>query len=305
MDKKGEKKVKRLLLGVLVLALAFLGCSKEKVQEGQVLAQVNDARITLEEFKKEITNLPPGLKPLVSGPEGQKRFLEDMIKRELLLQEAGRRRIEERPEVRERLSDFKKRLLLEALITEEIEKKAGINDEEVRQYYDAHPEEFRVYRIRARHILVNSEKEAKEVQARLKGKEKFEDLARKLSRDEGSREQGGDLGYFSRGQMVPEFERAAFSLKPGEVSGIVKTPYGYHLIKMVDRQESGPYKFEEVKERLKQRLLAEKQKKRFEEWMTELRSQANVKIEEGLLPIKEEPEGEGMGKGPSPSQGKE
>lgn len=274
----------------LLMVLVIPGCGKKPTsQEGQVLAQVNDVKITVTEFQRELANLPPQLRSMVSGPEGQKRFLEDVIKRELLLQEASRRQMENRPDIQERLSDFRKRLLLEALLAEEIERKVNVSDQEVEEYFKAHPEEFQADRIRARHILVKNEGEAREIQARLQQKEKFEDLARRLSQDKGSRDQGGDLGYFSRGQMVPEFEKAAFGLKPGEVSGIIKTPYGYHLIKVVDRQRSRPYKFEEVKDQLKQKLLADKQRRRFEEWLTQLRSQAQVKVEEGLLPLKGEP----------------
>ena len=93
-------------------------------------------------------------------------------------------------------------------------------------------------RVRARHILVNSEQEAKQIIERLNKGEKFEDLAKQYSLD-GSKEYGGDLGYFSAGEMVPEFSKAAFALQPGELSPPVKTDFGWHVIKLEDRKKGG------------------------------------------------------------------
>lgn len=278
---------------VLVAALAF-GCGAgpggSSEPKSRVILKVNEAEITVADFQKELDRLPPHLKSLASTKEGQKQFLEEMVKRELLLQEAERRKIGERPEIVEKAKDFRRRLLLEALLEEEIGAKVMVDEKEAEGYYKAHPEEFRADRVRAKHILVGSEEEAKKVLERLK-KEKFEDLARELSLDKASGQKGGDLDYFGRGQMVPEFEKAAFALKVGETSGIVKSPFGYHIIRLVDRKAAPPPTFEEVKEPLKRRLLSEKQRKRFEEWLTSLQAGAKVKIEENLLPVGEEQRG--------------
>lgn len=274
---------------VFLSALA-LGCSASPggstEAKDKVLLKVNNTEITVADFEKEMDRLPPQLKPMASSKEGQKQLLEELANRELLLREAERRKIADRPEVVERSKDFRRRLLLEALLDEEIGRKITVDDQEVEAYYKAHPEEFSNERIRAKHILVETEDEAKKVVTRLK-KEKFEDLAKDVSLDKASGANGGDLNYFSRGQMVPEFEKAAFALKAGETSGIVKTQFGYHIIRLVDRKTSDPAKLDQVKDRLKQKLLNEKQRRRFDEWLASLKEGAKIQIQEDLLPVGE------------------
>jgi hypothetical protein len=95
----------------------------------------------------------------------------------------------------------------------------------------------------------------------------------------------GELDYLGREQMVPEFARAAFSLKPGELSGVVKTPFGYHVLRLVDRKKGQPATFDQVRGQLQRRLLDEKQSQRFQAWIKELEGAAKVTRDEGLLPV--------------------
>jgi len=128
--------------------------------------------------------------------------------------------------------------------------------------------------VRASHILVTSEAEAQKLLARIKKGEDFAKLARAYSKDPGSAPKGGDLGYFTLGTMVEPFEKAAFSLKPGEVSGVVKSPFGYHLIKVTNvRMRRFPSGEEPEKAALK-----EKQEKAFRNWYAEVRSKAKIEI---------------------------
>jgi len=280
---------RKLGLWAFISAIA-LGCSaspgSSSEAKDKVILKVNETEMTVADFERELDRLPPQLKPITSTKEGQKQLLEELANRELLLQEAERRKIGDRPEVVERAKDFRRRLLLETLLNEEIGEKVTVDDQEVEVYYKSHPEEFSNERIRAKHILVETEEEAKKVLARLK-RERFEDVAKEVSLDKASGANGGDLNYFSRGQMVPEFEKAAFALKVGEVSGIVKTQFGYHIIKLVDRKTSDPLRFEQVKDRLRQKLLNEKQRKRFDELLASLKEGAKIQIQEDLLPVGE------------------
>jgi foldase protein PrsA len=128
--------------------------------------------------------------------------------------------------------------------------------------------------IRARHILVTSEAEAQQLLARTKKGEDFAKLAKAYSKDSGSAAKGGDLGYFTLGTMVEPFEKAAFSLKPGEVSGVVKSPFGYHLIKVTEvRMRKFPRGEEPEKA-----ALREKQERAFRHWYSEARSKAKIEI---------------------------
>lgn len=136
---------------------------------------------------------------------------------------------------------------------EEAIKELNITDGKLQKYYDEHIDDYRDVQVKASHILVDTEKEAKDILAKIHAGEDFAELAKKYSKDPGSGSQGGDLGYFPKGMMVPEFEEVAFSLKNGEVSEPVKTTFGYHIIKVMDKKDELK-KFEEVKETIRRDL---------------------------------------------------
>ena len=143
-----------------------------------------------------------------------------------------------------------------------------ISDDELFDYYEANPEEFtREEQVRARHILLQvgsdrTDQQAEEqmlaIRARLDAGEDFAALATELSDDPGSKAQGGDLGFFGRGEMIGEFEEAAFTAQPGEVVGPVRTNFGFHLIKVEDRREAGRSSFADVQEQIRSRLLGQR-----------------------------------------------
>ncbi len=147
-------------------------------------------------------------------------------------------------------------------------------------------------RVRVKHILVRVEKNAgmqdkttalnkiKEVQQKIKNGEDFSELARKYSEDPGSKEQGGDLGFFVHGDMVPEFEKVAFSLPVGEVSDIVETDFGYHLIECEEKKAKSKLVYNEVKEELQEYLYRSKAEKIYQDFLKQLRSNATIKISE-------------------------
>ncbi len=152
-----------------------------------------------------------------------------------------------------------------------------VSDEEVARYFREHRSEFdRPEQVRVRHILLDDPRMAELVLGRLRRGELFENLAREYSRDADSRERGGDLGWVSRGQLVPEFEQVAFSLQPGQVSGIVRTQYGYHLIQVLQRRPAVAATLDEVREQVRQRLLAAKQEAAFQQWLQTVRAQARI-----------------------------
>ncbi len=145
-------------------------------------------------------------------------------------------------------------------------------------------------RARARHILIRvapsastADKDAaikkiKDIQARLKKGDEFAELARKNSEDPGSRDRGGDLGYFSRGDMVPSFDKVAFSLNVGETSDIVTTDFGYHIIKVEERKAATKMSLDDVKDDMAEYLYQQRGAKKFESFVKELRSKAEIKI---------------------------
>ena len=275
--------------GALCL-LALLGCKaknaevgKKGEQRGQVLAEVNGATITTEDYKKEVEILPPYLKPMTETAEGRKEMIDSMIVRELVMQEAKKAGIDKSPEVMDRLEDLKKRVIIEAYWKQKVEEQAKITDADLQKYYDQNKEKFKVGdQIRASHILLKTEKEAQDVLSQLKAGGSFEELARKYSVDPAGAK-GGDLGWFGKGSMIPEFEKAAFALKEGETSGIVKTKFGYHIIKLTGKRAAGILPLAEVKDQIKAALLPEKQQEIFKQMREDLKKTAKYSIKEDVL----------------------
>lgn len=147
-----------------------------------------------------------------------------------------------------------------------------ITEENVRAEYDAFVESFAPQEeVRARHILVTDEEDAKSIRAEIEGGKPFEVAAMENSID-GSAQNGGDLGYFGRGQMVPPFEEAAFALETGAISEPVQSQFGWHIIKLEDKRDSAPPPFEQVANQLQQKVFADK----FNEVTAALKSEANV-----------------------------
>ena len=185
-------------------------------------------------------------------------------------------------------AQIEKDLAIKVLIDKQIAQNVAVSEEEKRAYYDGHPGSFKQpEQVRASHILIKVEPQADElrkasarkelegIKQRLKAGHDFAALAKEFSQGPSSTK-GGDLGYFARGQMVKPFEDAAFSLKPGEMSDIVETRFGYHIIKVVDKKPEITISYDEVRERLGQYLKGEKTKREIRMYVKRLEDNANV-----------------------------
>lgn len=275
--------MKKLLILILVGIFAF-GCAQRNDKDNPVIAKVNKTKITKEDFLKEISRVPEWVRDRFKGKEGKEQFLEEMIKKELIYQDAKKKRLHKDKEFLDKVEEFKKMTLLSLILKKEIEEKAVVDDAEVRDFYDKNLDKLRKgTKVRASHILVNTEEEAKNILERIKKGESFSKLAKSLSKDKNSAKKGGDLGFFGRGQMVPEFERAAFNLRVGEVSNPVRTRFGYHIIKITDRKEGIPVSFEEAKDAIRRRLLAEKQRSLFDSYIENLKKNSKITKNEDVL----------------------
>jgi peptidyl-prolyl cis-trans isomerase C len=179
-------------------------------------------------------------------------------------------------------------LAIQELIEKQVAQKVEVSEEEARNYYDKHQGLFeQPKRVRARHILVKvgpkagksekaeARKKLEKVQERLKNGENFSSLAEEVSECPSSKK-GGDLGYFSKGQMVKPFEEAAFALKPEEVSDIVETRFGYHLIKLLDKKEASIVPYDEAKEQLTEQLKQQKIREKITEYVAGLKEGAKI-----------------------------
>jgi len=186
--------------------------------------------------------------------------------------------------------DIKKGMTIEKFIVERFVDKTTVPEKEIKAYYESHLNLFKQpEQVKASHILIKVESKAKEsekedalkkirdIQKKQVKGDDFAKLAKEYSQGP-SNAKGGDLGYFKRGQMVPAFEEVAFKLKPGEVSDIVKTRFGYHLIKVVDKKPESTVPYEEIKDRLGQYLKQEKVQKEIKQLVEKLRKDAKVEM---------------------------
>lgn len=185
---------------------------------------------------------------------------------------------------------FSEGMAIKKMIDQEVASKISVSEADAKAFYDAHPDLFKMpERVRASHILVKVDQNASD-EDKAKAREKLTEAGKRIKKGEDfaviakevsecpSAAKGGDLDYFQRGQMVPEFEEVAFALKPGETSDIVTTQFGFHIIKVVDKKEAGSVPFDEVKERVEQHLKQEKVNEQLTQYVSQLKSKANVEI---------------------------
>lgn len=152
-----------------------------------------------------------------------------------------------------------------------------LSDQEIQQYFADHQDEFgEPEQVKVRHILVTTEEEAKSILKELRSGADFAKVAREKSIDPGSASGGGDLGFIKRGEMVPEFEAAAFALAEGEVSDIVKSEHGYHIIQVLEKKAAVKPDFAKVKADVEALLMDQKVQEKYQSWLQELRDAANI-----------------------------
>lgn len=302
------KKKNLLLFLALIMSISLVisGCSSNK-SNAEVVAKVNGKTITKSYFdkyfsyQKKVAEKNGNIAPDMWDEEVEEgktylslltdRVLEDLISQEILIQKAEEKNIAlEDSAVEEEIKEFKntteketnfKNYLKDMEITEDyfkeiykkgmiisklIDETIVIEDKDIEEFHSTNKEKF--IQIKARHILVEKEEEALAIIEELKSGADFAELA--IAKSTGpSGPDGGDLGYFNKGQMVPEFEEAAFSLEPGQISGVVKTSFGYHVIKVEDKKDT----FEEIlatnKEELVNSIKNEKFSIELDKWIEE------------------------------------
>lgn len=171
-------------------------------------------------------------------------------------------------------ADIKSYLLAEKLLKPGIK----ISEDEMKQYFEDNKASFATDdQVKASHILVADEKTANEIKEKLANGEDFAKLAKEYSTDTSTKDNGGDLGYFSEGDMVAEFEEVAFTLAVNEISSPVKTDYGYHIIKVVEKKEATEAKYEDHKKEIEATLLDEKLSTEYTSWLEDAKKDADIK----------------------------
>jgi peptidyl-prolyl cis-trans isomerase C len=265
---------KRVLLAVAIVAAiaaeAILRGASTEEKADTVVAKVNaqaiteaDMRYAENELGGELANLPPEVK--------RRALAEYLIDNALFANAAESAKLSALPEYEQQMGYLKRRVLRELYFNKTL--KDTIKEDEAKKIYadrvaQLKPEE----EIAASHILVDSEDKAKELRAKIAAGADFAQVAKENSTDTGSKDQGGSLGYFGRGQMVPEFEAAAFKLGKGQISDPVHTSFGWHIIRVDDRRKKEPPTYAAVKETIMNSLVVRKA----QDAANEMRSKAQI-----------------------------
>ncbi|WP_274362264.1 peptidylprolyl isomerase [Paenibacillus thermotolerans] len=172
---------------------------------------------------------------------------------------------------------LKQELVTEVELTKLLEPQIKITDEDIKKYYEDNKESFSTpEQVRASHILVDTKEEAEEILKQLKEGADFAKLAKEKSKDTVSAANGGDLDYFGKGQMMPEFEKAAFDTPLGQLSDIVKTTYGYHIIKVTDKKPAHTATLEEKKEEIRETLFEQQKSQKAQPYIEELKGKTKT-----------------------------
>ncbi len=279
-------------LALLTVLLVFPGClNLKKLDSSDVLARFDGETITKDDFLKKVRTLPKALQRVAMSKKED--LIEDMAAEHFLLKEAERQGLEKEPDVKEMVQKAHQKIVIAKLVENEVDKKIVVSSDDVNQYYEFHKEEFVTpLLLNASHILVPTEEEAIAIKATLDTGIDFEEVAKQKSTD-ATAQRGGDLGYFQRGQFAPEFERAVFELKMGEISQPVKTRFGYHVIRLNDRVEPKIRELASVKKLVEERLLSEKRSKYFREYITRLKGNRKVEFETKAIQSLDEPPAKG------------
>lgn len=278
---------------VYVFVFSILLASCVKHSQSPVVATVGSHKITLEDMQNRMRQTPESYQQYVVSPEGRRQFLNLIIREKVLLDYAqnagiGRdsaykeavKRFKDQWETR--LKEYQETLMIESALRKLRSKDLAASDADVQAYYDSHKEEFdKPVEIFASHILVSTEPTAQEVLKRLQGGESFEKLARELSKDPVTAARGGKLTPFRRGMLVPEFEEVAFRLKDGETSGIVKTQFGFHIIRKTGQNSFKPRSFADAKEEIRTRLERDK----FDQWVKTKQALLSVSVDDKAMAL--------------------
>lgn len=238
--------------------------------EGKILAKVAGEVITDIDVDRMIASM--GQRGAAyNTPSGRSALLDEIVNKKLLLLDARRNLIEREPAFKEQLEKLKEELLANYCV-EKVISDVRVTAEETKKFFDEHESDFVAgERVEASHILTDSEEKAQSILGDIKdGKISFEEAAKQFSTCP-SKENGGSLGEFSRGQMVPEFEEVAFGMNEGEISDPVKTQFGYHIIRLEKKHPAEKMNYADISEHIKAKLLQEKQQKAFRSKINQLK----------------------------------
>ncbi|MDR2192443.1 MAG: peptidylprolyl isomerase [Endomicrobium sp.] len=270
------------MLFIAALAAAGIMACKDKAP---VVAKVGSAEITQETVNQKLAAMPPAYQNFAATPLGKKQFVDSIVRETIMVESAKQAGIAKKPEYSEalkefeesqkrQLEDYKNGLLIESYLRE-IQPTITAADADIEAYYKDNKESFdNPVEYTARHILTSDKAAAEAALDELQKGAKFDEVVKKYSQDGGSAENGGLIGPFKRGELVPEFEKVALELKDNEMSGVVETQYGYHIILKVSQKAIPAVSFEQAAPLIKR--IVEKEK--FDKWFESKKQSLGVSV---------------------------
>lgn len=264
----------------LVLTLLMAGALSSAVMAApkDAVATVGSESITVSELQERIASFPAQYQDALKNKEAKIRLLDQMIDEKLLMTAAKKQGIPQSAEYKRQLNTAQTQLLLNIFIRDNVDKKITVGEDEPRKFFENNPAQFQeLEQRRAQHILVKTESEAQDLISKIKQGLDFTVLAKEKSIDPSAATNGGDLGFFGKGQMVPEFEQTVFAMKKGDLSAPVKTQFGYHVIRLVDVTVRPKLEFEAVKGQIKDALVDEKRRALVSQLLDAQKKQVPVK----------------------------
>jgi len=283
-------------LAVLIFSIS-VGVYGNALAQDDVLAKIGDREVTIADLNKTIGYLDPQKQQIVEqNPQLKEQFLRQLVQSIVITDLAKKAGYDKKTDIVEKLKFFNDSYLANEYLKREVADNITVSDDDVKAFYNARLDDFKTPEmVRVRHILIgvdagDSEEEkqkakekAEDILNKIKAGEDFTKLALEFSDDTTTKQKGGDLGFISRGRLVKPFEDAAFALKPGQVSDIVETQFGYHIIKCEEKKDAGVESFDNVKDSLKQKMIQERTQSEVLKYIDNAIKEAGVEFHTELL----------------------
>ncbi|MEE9275156.1 MAG: peptidyl-prolyl cis-trans isomerase [bacterium] len=242
-----------------------------------VVAIINGYRLTVGELEEKLKTLPPTVQMRIR--KNRDKYINGIIQAELLYQEAVRRKFQNRPQVRKRILQAKRRIMIDEFVRREVHDKVDVSEKDLRDFFNSNKEKFyRKEAVTMSHIVLRSEKDAWDTIAELRRGASFSAVARERSVFGGTRDSGGMMGTAVRGELDKNIEAVAFRLPIGEVSEPISTPLGWQIIRITERTAPEEASFDDVKEDVKQLLIEIKRRDSYSNLVDDLKDRGKVVV---------------------------
>ncbi|MDR0485314.1 MAG: peptidylprolyl isomerase [Elusimicrobiota bacterium] len=269
------------IFGIFLVLFSLFACKSNN----SAVIKVRDVKISEEQLNQRLENTPPSYQSYANTQLGRRQFLDSIVRETIMLEAARQAKIDKSKEYDELVKEFKlqqkrqleeyKEAMLLDIYIKQLQDNMSVSEEEVKSYYNANSEQFeRPVSYTVRHILLTDEDEARRVYEMVKRGEDFAKAASEYSQDQASAAGGGLIGPFKIGTLVPEFEKVSLTLKNGEISNIVETDYGYHIIQKISQQTLPSVSFADAEPEIRAAIARDK----FERWYENKKNEFGVSV---------------------------